>query len=61
MANDPNGDLFNTPALYPDCASAVNCSTSTSEPSGTFIFSSNPTQLSQAFLKISAMILRLSR
>jgi len=61
MANDPNGDLFNTPALYPQCSADPTCTTSNSQPSGTFIFSSSPAQLGQAFLKISSMILRLSR
>jgi Mg-chelatase subunit ChlD len=57
LANDPNGDLFNSPALY----SAVSLGARASQPQGTFIFSSSPTQLSQAFLKISSMILRLSQ
>jgi len=61
MSNDPNGDLFNTPPLYPQCSADPTCTTSTNEPSGTFIFSSSPSQLGQAFLKISSMILRLSR
>jgi Flp pilus assembly protein TadG len=55
MANDPNPDLFNTPALYSAVANQPN------QFVGTFIFSSDPSELSQAFLKISAMILRLSR
>jgi hypothetical protein len=55
MANDPNPDLYNTPALY---GAYTNIP---SQPVGTFIYASNPGQLNSAFLKISSMILRLSQ
>lgn len=55
MANDPNPDLFNTPARYGAYAHKP------SQFVGTFIFSSDASALSQAFLRISAMILRLSQ
>jgi hypothetical protein len=55
MTNDPNADLYNTPALY---GAYTNIP---SQPVGTFIYASNPGQLNSAFLKISSMILRLSQ
>ncbi len=55
MTNDPNADLYNSPALY---GAYVNIPT---QPVGTFIYASNPGQLNSAFLKISSMILRLSQ
>ncbi|MEO8129525.1 MAG: vWA domain-containing protein, partial [Bryobacteraceae bacterium] len=55
MTNDPNADLYNTPALY---GAYSNIPT---QPVGTFIYASNPGQLNSAFLKISSMILRLSQ
>ena len=61
MANDPNGDNFNTPALYSACAQEANCVTYPSQPQGMFIFSSDPSDLSAAFLRISSQILRLSK
>lgn len=55
MTNDPNADLYNTPALYGAYANTPT------QPVGTFIFATNPGELTQAFLKISSMILRLSQ
>jgi len=61
MANDPNGDNFNSPAAYTPCAQETGCVTYSNQPQGTFIYSPNSTQLGQAFLAISSQILRLSR
>ena len=61
MANDPNGDNYNTPPKYLPCAQEANCITYNSQPQGTFIFSADATQLSRAFLQISSQILRLSK
>jgi Mg-chelatase subunit ChlD len=55
VANDPDPDQFNTPPLYGAYTPRPN------QFQGTFIFSSTPAQLSQAFLQISSMILRLSQ
>ena len=61
IANDPNGDNYNSPPLYSACSQETNCATSSSQPQGTFIFSSSPSQLAQAFLSISSEVLRLSK
>jgi Flp pilus assembly protein TadG len=61
LANDPNPDNYNTPARYPACASSPNCATYSDQPQGTFIFSASAGSLSQAFLKISSEVLRLSK
>ena len=61
LANDPNGDNYNNPPLYTACASEPGCVTYSNQPQGTFIFSSSPASLSQAFLSISSQVLRLSR
>jgi Flp pilus assembly protein TadG len=61
LANDPNGDNYNTPPLYSACASETGCVTYSNQPQGTFIFSSSPGSLSQAFLSISSQVLRLSK
>ncbi len=61
MANDPLPDSFNSPALYTACSSNPNCFYYSNQPRGTFIFSSNQTQLKQAFLQLSSQILRLSQ
>lgn len=55
VANDPNRDLYNTPPPYGSYTPRA------SQPRGTFTFSSSPAELGQAFLRISSMILRLSR
>ena len=61
IANDPNGDNYNSPALYSACSLEANCTTYSGQPQGNFIFSSSPSSLSQAFLSISSEVLRLSK
>jgi Flp pilus assembly protein TadG len=61
MANDPNGDNYNSPAKYLPCAQESSCVNYASQPQGTFIFSANASALSQAFLAISSQVLRLSK
>lgn len=60
ITNDPNGDLYNSPALYPACSQVATCQHWSSQPQGTFIFSSDPTQLNSVFLTMASQILRLS-
>ncbi len=60
ITNDPNGDLYNSPALYPACSQVTTCQHWPSQPQGTFIFSSSPTQLNSVFLTMASQILRLS-
>jgi hypothetical protein len=67
MANDPNGDEFNTTgpdeggAYYLPCAQETGCVTWSSQPQGTFIYAPSTTYLSAAFLRISSQVLRLSK
>jgi len=61
MANDPNGDTFNSPPMFSACSSEPTCITYSSQPQGLLIYSSNRYQLSQAFQTISSQILRLSK
>jgi Flp pilus assembly protein TadG len=67
MANDPNGDEFNTTgpltggAYYLPCAQATACATWSTQPQGTFIYAPTSTYLAQAFLRISSQVLRLSK
>ena len=62
VANDPNGDQFNSPATYVNCASASGCITYGNQPQGTFVYAQKTCQRSaQAFLRISSQILRLSQ
>ena len=73
MANDPNGDNYNNPALpalrrprrppalYLPCAQEANCVNYPNQPQGTFIFSANSAALAQAYLSISSQVLRLSK
>jgi Flp pilus assembly protein TadG len=61
MANDPNGDLYNSPATYVACASATNCQTFSSQPQGTFVYAPTATNLGQAFQSIASQVLRLSK
>jgi hypothetical protein len=61
LANDPNGDNYNSPPLYQACAHETNCATFSGEPQGNFIFSASPASLAQAFLSISSQVLRLSK
>jgi Flp pilus assembly protein TadG len=60
MANDPNADQFNNPAVFPACSTEATCITYASQPQGTFIYAPTAAQLGQAFLSISSQILRLS-
>lgn len=60
MANDPNGDEFNSPATYSACAQETGCTTYANQPQGTFIYSPSATNLGAAFLRISSQILRLT-
>src|ERR1700722_1467876 len=60
MANDPNADQFNNPAVFPACSTEATCVTYPSQPQGTFIYAPTSAQLGQAFLAISSQILRLS-
>lgn len=60
ITNDPNPDLYNSPALYPACSAEATCQHWTSQPQGVFIFSSTPSQLNQVFLTMASQILRLS-
>jgi Flp pilus assembly protein TadG len=61
MANDPNGDLFNSPATYSACSAEPTCVNYSNQPQGTFIYSPTTATLGEAFLKISSQVLRLSR
>ena len=61
ITNDPNGDLFNNPALYSPCSQVATCAHWATQPQGVFIFSSSPTSLQQVFLQMASQILRLSR
>jgi Flp pilus assembly protein TadG len=67
LANDPNGDQFNTTgpdtggAYYLPCSQETNCATWSSQPQGTFIYAPNSTYLATAFLRISSQVLRLSK
>jgi len=61
ITNDPNGDLYNSPPLYPACSAEPLCATSTTQPKGVFIFSSDTTKLQQAFLAMASQILRLAK
>jgi Flp pilus assembly protein TadG len=60
ITNDPNPDNYNSPALYPACSAEPTCANWPSQPQGTFIFSSSPTQLNSVFLTMASQILRLS-
>ena len=70
MANDPNGDDYNTPANYSPCAQETGCLTYTPvkqsngtilNPTGTYVYSPDASNLGSAFLKISSQVLRLSQ
>jgi hypothetical protein len=61
ITNDPNGDLYNSPALYQACSQVATCAHYNTQPQGVFIFSSVPTNLEQVFLTMSSQILRLSK
>jgi hypothetical protein len=57
LANDPRGD---TTVPYPDCASNAACVNYSTQPQGTYIFSSDSSVLKQKFLELSSQILRLN-
>lgn len=61
ITNDPNGDLYNSPALYPPCSQETTCANFPSQPQGVFIFSSDPTELQSVFIRMAGQILRLSK
>jgi Flp pilus assembly protein TadG len=61
LANDPDGDNFNSPTYYSACASETGCVTYSSQPEGKFVFSTNQQDLGRAFLEISSQVLRLSK
>jgi Flp pilus assembly protein TadG len=61
ITNDPNGDLYNNPALYLPCAQVSTCEHWSTQPQGVFIYSSSPTALQQVFLEMASQILRLSK
>jgi Flp pilus assembly protein TadG len=60
IANDPNGDLYNNPPTYSACSEESTCVHYSTQPVGTYIYSSSKTELTQAFLTISSQVLRLS-
>ena len=66
MANDPNGDAFNSTPQYNPCNTEALCQTWTTgsdgtNPQGTFIYSASASNLGSAFLRISSQMLRLSK
>ena len=61
MANDPNGDTFNSTPMFSACSSEPTCTTYPSQPQGMLIYSQDRYHLSQAFQTISSQILRLSK
>lgn len=61
LANDPDGDTFNSPALYPACSTETGCTTYGSQLQGNYVFAPTSAQLAQAFLQISSQILRLNK
>jgi Flp pilus assembly protein TadG len=61
ITNDPNGDLYNSPPLYPACNTEPLCTSTKTQPQGVFIFSSDTTKLQQAFLAMASQILRLAK
>ena len=62
IANDPNGDNFSGTSAYSACASEAGCVTYGSpQQQGMYVFSTDKSDLQQAFLSISSQILRLSR
>ena len=61
ITNDPNGDLYNSPALYSACAQVATCAHYAGQPQGVFIFSSDPTQLEHVFVVMASEILRLAK
>jgi hypothetical protein len=61
VANDPNGDLYSGSSLYPKCSTEPTCITYTTQPQGTFAFSTTKAGLAAAFGSIASQVLRLSK
>jgi Flp pilus assembly protein TadG len=61
LANDPNGDLYNSPTNYLPCAQEPTCIQYPNQPQGTFIWSANRTKLVQSYQAIVSQVLRLSK
>jgi len=66
IANDPNGDMFNSPAAYDPCSSESDCRTwatgsDGTNPQGVFVYSPSASNLGPAFLRVSSQMLRLSQ
>jgi hypothetical protein len=61
IANDPEGDTFNSSPYYSACASETGCSTWSGQYQGKFIYAPSSSQLTEAFLAISSQILRLNK
>ncbi len=61
MANDPNGDQFNAVPKFNACSTEATCVSYPNQPQGILVYSTDHTQLSQAFLTISSQVLRLSK
>ena len=61
LANDPNGDLYNSPTNYLPCAQEATCIQYPTQPQGTFIWSANRTKLVQSYQAIVSQVLRLSK
>jgi hypothetical protein len=61
IANDPNGDTFNSPAKYPACSTEAGCVTYANQLQGTYVFAPTSNELAEAFLRISSQILRLNK
>lgn len=58
MANDPRGDAS---VPYSACSANAACVQYSTQPQGTYIYSSNSSVLKQKFLELSSQILRLSQ
>jgi Flp pilus assembly protein TadG len=61
MANDPNGDEFNSTPKFSPCAQEPTCVYYANQPQGLLVYSNSPAQWSQGFITISSQILRLSK
>jgi hypothetical protein len=60
LANDPNGDEYNSLPVFNACSTESTCVNYPNQPKGVFIHSPTSAELRQAFLAISSQILRLS-
>jgi Flp pilus assembly protein TadG len=65
MANDPNGDEFNTTPQFSACSTettaGATCVSYSTQPQGLLVYSNSPSEWSEGFLTISSQILRLSK